>query len=44
MQRYIMKDIKVKQTNLILEKNIEKPTFLYECILENINTKSNWYI
>ena len=34
-----MKDIKVKQTNLILEKNIEKPTFLYECILENINTK-----
>jgi len=34
-----MKGIRVKQTNLILEKNIEKATFLYECILENINTK-----
>lgn len=34
-----MKAIKVKQTNLILEKKISKDAYFYECILENIDTK-----
>jgi len=34
-----MKDIRVKKTNLIIEKKIEKETFLYECVLDNLNTK-----
>jgi|TARA_R100001086_G_scaffold242090_1_gene169473 hypothetical protein len=35
-----MKDIRVKQTNLILEKKVEKDIFYNEAILENIDTKS----
>ena len=35
-----MKDIRVKQTNLILEKKVEKDIFYHEAILENIDTKS----
>ena len=34
-----MKDIKVRQTNLIIETQILKNAFLFECILNNIDTK-----
>jgi len=34
-----MKDIKVRQTNLIIETEIKKRAFLFECILNNIDTK-----
>ena len=35
-----MKDIKIKQTNIVVEKKIQKDIFFYESILDNVDTKS----